>query len=153
MKKITRLLFLAVAFLFTGIAMAQSTVTGTIMDAEMNAPLPGANIIEKGTTNGVSSNFDGEFTITTQSTNATLVISYVGYETQTFTITGNKNLGSIVLVGDNSLEEIVIVGSGVIDLAEDRQTPIAVSTIRSAEIQEKSGNFDLPVLLKSTPSV
>ncbi|MGY0391442.1 carboxypeptidase-like regulatory domain-containing protein [Bizionia sp. KMM 8389] len=153
MKKITRLLFVAVAFLFTGIAMAQSTVTGTIMDAEMNAPLPGANIIEEGTANGVSSDFDGNFSITTQSTNATLVISFVGYGTKTVSVTGDQNLGSIVLTSDNTLEEIVIVGSGVIDLAEDRQTPVAVSTIRAAEIQEKSGNSDLPVLLKSTPSV
>ena len=153
MKKITRLLFLAVAFLFTGITMAQSTVTGTIMDAEMNAPLPGANIIERGTTNGVSSDFDGNFTITTGSTNAVLVISYVGYGTKTVTVTGSKDLGKIVLESDNTLEEVVIVGSGVIDLAEDRATPIAVSTIRSSEIREKSGNFDLPVLLKSTPSV
>lgn len=153
MKKITRFLFVAVAFLFTGITMAQSTVIGTIMDAEMNAPLPGANIIEEGTTNGVSSNFDGEFTITTESTNATLVISYVGYATQTVTVTGSKNIGNIVLASDNSLEEIVIVGSGVIDLAEDRATPVAVSTIRASQIQEKAGNFDLPALLKTTPSI
>ncbi|WP_417213061.1 TonB-dependent receptor [Bizionia sp.] len=153
MKKITRLLFLAVAILFTGMTMAQSTVSGTIMDAEINAPLPGANIIEKGTTNGVSSNFDGEFTITTSTTNATLVISFVGYGTKTVTVTGNQDLGNIVLTSDNTLEEVVIVGSGVIDLAEDRTTPIAVSTIKASEIQQKAGNFDLPALLKTTPSI
>src|SRR5690606_2120872 len=46
-----------------------------------------------------------------------------------------------------------VVGSGIIDLAEDRQTPIAVSTIKANEIREKTGNFDLPEVLKSTPSV
>lgn len=154
MKKITRLLFLAVAFLFTGITMAQSTVSGTIMDAEMNAPLPGANIIEKGTTNGVSSDFDGNFTITTRSTNATLVVSFVGYGTKTYTVTGNKDLGQIVLNSDNTLEEVVIVGSGVIDLAEDRATPIAVSTIKRSEIQERAvGNVEVSEIIKNTPSV
>ncbi|PNQ74974.1 TonB-dependent receptor [Hanstruepera neustonica] len=153
MKKITRLLFLSVAILFTGFAMAQSTVTGTVMDGEMNSPLPAANIVEKGTTNGVSSDFDGNFTITTEMTSGELVISYVGYGKVTVSFDGNTNLGAITLTGDNTLEEIVIIGSGVIDLAEDRKTPIAVSTIRASEIQEKAGNFDLPVLLKSTPSV
>lgn len=153
MKKITRLLFLAVAFMFTGFTMAQSTVTGTLIDAEMNGPLPGANIIEKGTTNGVSSDFDGNFKITSQATSGELVISYVGYSSITMTFNGNTNLGNITLTSDNTLEEIVIIGSGVIDLAEDRKTPIAVSTIKASEIQQKAGNFDLPALLKSTPSV
>ncbi|WP_417196937.1 TonB-dependent receptor domain-containing protein [Bizionia sp.] len=154
MKKITRLLFLAVAILFTGMTMAQSTVSGTIMDAEMNAPLPGANIIEKGTTNGVSSDFDGNFTITTSRTNATLVISYVGYGTKTVAVTGSKAIGNISLASDNTLEEVVIVGSGVIDLAEDRATPIAVSTIKRAEIQERAvGNVEVSEIIKNTPSV
>ncbi|GAA3775333.1 TonB-dependent receptor [Corallibacter vietnamensis] len=153
MKKITRLLFLAVAFMFTAFSMAQSTVSGTIMDAEMNAPLPGANIVEKGTTNGVSSDFDGNFTITTQSTSGEVVISFVGYGKVTMSFNGNTNLGKVTLSPDNTLEEVVIIGSGVIDLAEDRKTPVAVSTIRAAEIQEKAGNWDLPEVLKSTPSV
>ena len=153
MKKITNFLLTAVVMLITTIAFSQSTVTGTIMDSELNSPLPGANIVEKGTTNGTTSDFDGKFSLTTQSTSGEIVISFVGYGAQTFAFSGNQDLGSISLVGDNSLEEIVIIGSGVIDLAEDRKTPIAVSTIRAARIQEKAGNFDLPELLKSTPSV
>ncbi|WP_417290539.1 carboxypeptidase-like regulatory domain-containing protein [Corallibacter sp.] len=152
MKKITRL-FLAVAFMFTAFSMAQSTVSGTIMDAEMNAPLPGANIVEKGTTNGVSSDFDGNFTLTTQSASGEVVISFVGYGKVTMSFNGNTNLGNVTLSPDNTLEEVVIIGSGVIDLAEDRKTPVAVSTIKAAEIQEKAGNWDLPEVLKSTPSV
>ena len=62
-------------------------------------------------------------------------------------------MGEISLTSDNSLDEIVITGTGIIDLAEDRKTPIAVSTIKANQIQEKSGNWDLPELLKSTPSV
>ncbi|WP_223032534.1 TonB-dependent receptor [Hanstruepera marina] len=152
MKKITRLFF-AVTFMFTAFAMAQTTVTGTVIDAEMNAPLPGANIIEKGTTNGTSSDFDGNFTLTTESASGELEISYVGYGKVVVSFNGNTNLGNVQLTSDNSLEEVVIIGTGVIDLAEDRKTPVAVSTIKAEEIREKSGNWDLPVLLKSTPSV
>ena len=138
MKKTTRFLFLAVAVLFSAVAFAQSTVTGTVIDGEMNSPLPGANIIEVGTTNGVSSDFDGNFTMTTEATSGTIEISYVGYGTVTVSFNGDTNLGRITLNPDNTLEEIVIVGSGVIDLAEDRQTPIAVSTIRKTEIQQRA---------------
>ena len=142
MKNITRFLFLVVTLMFTAESMAQSTVTGTIVDAEMNAPLPSANVIEKGTTNGVSSDFDGNFTITTQSSAGEVVISYVGYAAVTVSFNGDTNLGEITLTSDNSLDEIVIIGSGVIDLAEDRKTPIAVSTIKAEEIREKAGLSD-----------
>lgn len=153
MKKITRLLFLAGALMFTAFSMAQTVVTGTVMDAEMAAPLPGANIVEKGTTNGVSSNFDGEFSIMTQSTEGEIVISYVGYTKVVVKFSGSTSLGNITLTPDNTLEEVVIIGSGIIDLAEDRKTPVAVSTITANQIREKAGNSDLPEVLKQTPSV
>ena len=153
MKKISRFLFLVVTLLLTTGAMAQSTVTGTIMDAEMNGPLPAANIIEKGTTNGVSTDFDGNFTITTQANSGEVVISYVGYNPVTVSFNGNTNLGSITLTSDNSLEEVVVIGAGVIDLAGGRNTPVAVSTIKAAEIQQKIGTQDVTATLVNTPSV
>ena len=64
MKKITQLLSLALMVCAFSVA-AQSTVTGVITDASMQEPLPGATIIEKGTTNGVSTDFDGKFTLNT----------------------------------------------------------------------------------------
>ena len=152
MKKITRLFF-AVAFMFTALTMAQSTITGTVMDGDLESALPGANIIEKGTTNGVSSDFDGNFTITTENTSGELVISYVGYAAKTIAFNGSTDLGNITLKSDNTLEEVVIIGSGVIDLAEDRKTPVAVSTIKKAEIQERGvGNVEVSEIVKNTPS-
>ncbi|MBR9756952.1 MAG: TonB-dependent receptor [Algicola sp.] len=152
MRNITRL-FMAVAFMFTAFSMAQSTITGTVKDAEMNAPLPGANIVEKGTSNGVSSDFDGNFTLTTEAASGEVVISYVGYGKVTLSFNGNANLGEIALTPDNSLEEIVIIGTGIVDIAKDRETPVAVSTIRAEEITEKLGSQEFPEILKSTPSV
>jgi hypothetical protein len=153
MRKITQFLLVAVAMIFSTAAMAQSTVTGTIIDSDLNAPLPGANVLEKGTKNGTSTDFDGKFTLKTKASSGEIVISYVGYGSVTVAFNGNTNVGNVTLSPDNSLEEIVVVGSGVIDLAEDRKTPVAVSTIRASEIQEKAGNWDLPEILKSTPSV
>jgi len=154
MKKITQFLFMTVVMLFTTVAFSQSTVKGKVLDSEMNAPLPGANVVEKGTTNGTTTDFDGNFTITTQATSGVLVITYVGYGTISIPFNGNADLGSINMVTDNSLDEIVIVGSGIIDLAEDRETPIAVSTVTATEIQAKAvGNVEFPEVMKNTPSV
>ncbi len=151
MKKITKFLLTVVVMLFATIAFSQNTVTGTIMDSELNSPLPGANVVEKGTTNGTTSDFDGNFTLKTQSASGEVVISYVGYSPQTVAFSGNQNLGSISLASDNALDEVIIVG--VVDFAKDRETPVAVSTIRAAEIQDKIGNLELPELLNATPSV
>ncbi len=153
MKKITQFLLLAIALVFSTAAVAQSTVTGTIIDSELNAPLPGANIVENGTSNGTSSDFDGNFTLQTDASSGEIVVSYVGYASVTLAFNGNTNLGSISLSPDNTLDEIVVVGTGVIDLAEDRATPVAVSTILASEIQEKIGAQDVTMTLINTPSV
>ena len=58
---------------------AQSTITGVVQDANMQDPLPGATIIEKGTANGVSTDFDGNFTLKTLNPTGEIVVSYVGY--------------------------------------------------------------------------
>ncbi|NQX86272.1 MAG: carboxypeptidase-like regulatory domain-containing protein [Flavobacteriaceae bacterium] len=153
MRKITQFLLVAVVMFTSTAAMSQSTVTGTVMDSDLNAPLPGANVIEKGTQNGTTTDFDGKFTLKTQSSSGEIVISFVGYATVTVAFNGNTNLSNVALSADNSLDEIVIVGTGVIDLAEDRKTPVAVSTIKASEIQNKIGAQDVTMTLVNTPSV
>lgn len=153
MKHTIKMLFFAVALLSSAITMAQSTITGNVFDAEINGPLPGANILEKGTSNGTTTDFDGNFTLKTQSKSGEIVITFVGYNAITVAFNGNTNIGTKQLASDTSLDEVVIIGSGVIDLAEDRKTPVAVSTIKASEIQQKAGNWDLPEVLKSTPSI
>jgi outer membrane receptor protein involved in Fe transport len=153
MKKITRFLLVPVVMLFTTIAFSQSTLSGKVMDSDLNAPLPGANVLERGTSNGTTTDFDGNFTLTTQSTSGSIVISYVGYGSLTLKFTGSADLGTLELTTDNSLDEVVITGTGVIDLAKDRQTPVAVSTVKASEIAIKGGNQEFPELLKATPSI
>ena len=136
---------------------AQGTVTGVVLDGESNAPLPGANVVQLRTSNGTSTDFDGKFSLQVNQPTGTINISYVGFGSKNiaYDVTnGDQDLGSIVLQLDNSLEEIVIVGTGIVDLAEDRKTPIAVSTITSDEIQEQAvGNVEITEAIKSTPSV
>ncbi len=156
MKKIT-LLFVVILIAFVGETYAQGVVTGTIFDGESNAPLPGANVIQLRTSNGTSSDFDGKFSLQVDAPTGTINVSYVGFGSKNiaYDVTnGDQDLGTITLNLDNSLEEIIIVGTGVIDLADDRKTPIAVSTVTANEIQEKAvGNVELPEVIKNTPSV
>jgi len=150
MKKITQFLLLAIALVFSTSVMAQSTVTGTIIDSETTTPLPGVNVIEKGTTNGVSTDFDGNFTLKTRSSDAVIVITYVGFISQEISISGDTDLGNIVLKSSFfGLEEIYVIAS----VAVDRKTPIAVSTIKAEEIELKLGSQEFPEILKSTPGV
>ncbi|MEM6720773.1 MAG: carboxypeptidase-like regulatory domain-containing protein [Bacteroidota bacterium] len=156
MKTFNNLFFVVAMFLVTSVAFAQGTITGTVVDAE-SGPLPGASVVVRGTTNGTSTNFDGKFSLDVKSASGKIQVSFIGYDTKTvnFNVTGGtQDLGTITLVSNNSLDEVVIVGSGVIDLAEDRKTPVAVSTIKKREIQERAvGNVELPEIIKYTPSV
>ncbi|MFD0990064.1 TonB-dependent receptor [Mariniflexile jejuense] len=86
-------------------------VNGTILDS-FEQPLPGANIIEKGTKNGTQSNFDGNFSINVSNKNAVLVISYVGFLTQEVQISGKNKLNIILKEDTATLEEVVLVGYG-----------------------------------------
>ncbi len=156
MKKIT--FFTVVAFLFMGaISFAQGTISGTVTDGDLGGPLPGANVVEDGTSNGAVTDFDGKFSFKVNGNSGTLTISYLGYTTKSVSYTlvnGSLDLGEITLNPDaDALEEVVIVGKGVIDLAEDRKTPVAVSTIKAEEIQERvAGNVELAEAVKYTPS-
>ena len=154
MKKLLLLVLLLGSFA----AFSQGTITGTVMDSDLGGPLSGANVVETGGTAGAITDFEGNFSLQVNSNAGTVTVSYLGYTNQEVSYTlsgGSANLGSISLVVDaNALEEIVIIGSGVIDLAEGRRTPVAVSTITATEIQERvSGNVEITQALKNTPSV
>ena len=103
--KLVIILFLGVS----QIALAQNTISGTIRDG--NGPLPGANVIEVGTNNGVSTDFDGNFEISV-SDGASLEISYTGYFTQTIEV-GNQSSFDILMEEDTEqLDEVVVTSLG-----------------------------------------
>jgi len=151
-------LLFAIITLVASNAFAQGTIKGTVVEAKTNEALPGADVVVVGTTKGVASDFDGNSVLEVPAGAQKIKISFVGYDPQVIAVNlqngETKDLGKITLSPNaSSLDEVVIVGTGVVDLAKDRKTPIAVSTIKAAEIQEKIGNFDLPELLSETPSV
>lgn len=143
-----------VVSLMTAVAFSQGTITGTVLDGELNEPLPGASVVVEGTQIGTSTDFDGNFTLEVSETNGTLVISYIGFVTKKVQFSAAGSIGEVVLAPDaEELEGVVVIGSGLIDLAEKRNTPVAVSTISKSVIQEKAvGNVEVPEIIKSTPS-
>lgn len=151
MKNFKNLMLVAVFSLLSVTLFAQKTVEGTVVD-ETGALLPGASIIEKGTSNGTTTDFDGNFSLQSIAESGEIEVSFVGYETQTVSFNGDTKLGEIALAqGDNVLDEVFITGT--IDIAKDRKTPVAVSTIRAIDIQNNLGTQELPELLNMTPSV
>lgn len=109
MKKVLlKSMFLFVAILFVGIASAQ-TVTGTV--SEEGGPLPGANVIVKGTSNGTTTDFDGNYTLNDVGDNATLVFSYVGFGSQEIAVDGQSVI-NVSLSSSNELDAVVLIGYG-----------------------------------------
>ena len=141
-----------VALLCATMAFSQGTITGKVIDGELGSPLPGANVLEQGTSNGTTTDFDGNFTISVGQNSGTLVVSYLGFVSQQINYTSTGDLGTISLQPDAEELEGVVV-TGILDIAKDRETPVAVSTIRASEIQEKLGSQELPEILKTTPSI
>ncbi|WP_400071649.1 TonB-dependent receptor [Zobellia russellii] len=89
----------------------RTEVKGTVTDSE-GFPLSGANIVEKGTANGVTADFDGNFSILLSKANATLQISYIGFATKEIAVNGENTLNITLLESAAGLDEVVVVGFG-----------------------------------------
>ncbi|WP_420400486.1 SusC/RagA family TonB-linked outer membrane protein [Flagellimonas sp.] len=116
-------------------SMVQTQITGTVSDA--NGPLPGASVVVKGTSNGTQADFDGNYSLTIDGTDAVLVFSYIGYSAQEIPV-GSQTVIDVVLLEDTSkLDEVVVIGYGTRTRGE---LTGAVSTLNSEEVTRTSNN-------------
>ncbi|WP_147676723.1 SusC/RagA family TonB-linked outer membrane protein [Algibacter pacificus] len=90
-------------------SFSQNLISGVVKDN--SGPMPGVNILEKGTSNGVVTTFDGTYEITTAK-NAILVFSYLGYKVKEVEVSNEQNINVVMTVDTESLSEIVVVGYG-----------------------------------------
>jgi len=155
-RKVTKLTILAtILMLISGNSWAQRVLTGKVTDGD--DPIAGATVSIKGVSGGTATDGEGGFSLSTTLESGELVIRILGYSSKTLPFSSQSaNLGTIVLSPSDSesLEEVIVIGRGIIDIAEDRKTPIAVSTVSRAEIQDKGiGNVEFPEIMKNTPSV
>ena len=106
------LLITMVAVLASFVAHSQSMLTGTVLD-ENQVPLPGATVVVKGTSNGVATDFDGNFSIELIGSNDILLVSYIGYIKKEVDVTG-KSATIISLEPDSQqLDEVVVTALGI----------------------------------------
>lgn len=92
------------------VQQATKKITGTVVDAQ--GPVIGASVVEKGSSNGVITDFDGNFSLNVKP-GATIVVSYVGYETHEIKVGNQSNFNVTLKEDDALLEEVVVVGYGV----------------------------------------
>ena len=128
--KISRIFF--VFLLTASFAFGQKTVTGVVSDPD-GLPLPGATVVVDGTTIGVTTDFDGNYSISVGE-GESLVFSFVGYATQT-AVVGSQNILNISLAEGNQLSEVVVTALGL--EREARSLGYAVTTVGSEEIEQK----------------
>lgn len=115
--------------LIGSVVFGQTTVKGNVSDAD--GPLPGANVVVKGTTIGTTSDFDGFYTLENVPVDATLVFTFLGYVNQEITVAGQSEIDVILSQDANQLDEVIVVGYGTQSRAE---VTGAISTVDADEI-------------------
>lgn len=128
MKSLLLAAFLLLAF--TG--YAQQQVSGQVKD-EKGQPLPGVSVVVKGTSAGVSADFDGRYTLQSVATDATLVFSFVGYAPQEVKLNGQTTIDVTLQPDITSLDEVVVVGYGTTKV---RELTGSVSSMKGSELTE-----------------
>ena len=114
-----RIKILVLFLFFAGLnAMAQITITGTIISSADKKPLPGASVLEMGTTNGIITDLDGKFTIRVKSEESVLMFSFIGFETKNQKVGKNKTINIVLQEQTQLLEEVVIMGYGSVKSKE-----------------------------------
>lgn len=132
----------------TAVFAQQATVTGKIVD-ENGDPMVGASVVVPSTKQGVTTDVNGMFKLTTSA--KTIEISFMGYVTVTRELKGGRtDFGVIRMEPDAVAMDDVIITQSV---AVQRKTPVAVSSVDAEQISYKLGGQEFPEILKSTPGV
>ncbi|MFT4848246.1 MAG: TonB-linked SusC/RagA family outer membrane protein [Sediminicola sp.] len=130
--KLLKKLVFSTIFMFGSIAFAQ-TVSGVVTEA--SGPLGGVNILEKGTSNGVLTDFDGNYSISLSTENPVLVFSYIGYLTQEIALAGQTNLNVSLAEDAAVLDEVVVIGYGTTTVRD------ATGSIASVKAEDFNGGI------------
>ncbi|MDR9456575.1 MAG: TonB-dependent receptor [Salegentibacter sp.] len=136
-NKLHGFLTLLLAFVVQFTFAQEKTISGTVID-EDGLPLPGVNIIVKGTMNGAQTDFDGNYSISAQSTDV-LVFSYVGFATQEIPVGDKTRIDATLGVDAAALEEVVVMG--YVSKRKDDMTGSTVQ-ISSDELQTPMATVD-----------
>lgn len=123
--------FLILMLVFSATVNAQITVSGTVSDG--SGPIPGVNIIVKGTKTSTVSNFDGTYTLTAIPANSTLVFSFIGYKPYEIAVNNKTKINALLEENLNDLKEVVVIGYGT---AKRGDLTGAISSISSSAVTQ-----------------
>jgi TonB-linked SusC/RagA family outer membrane protein len=116
------------ALLLTPAWSQSRTVTGNVLAGDNNLPLPGANILEKGTTNGTVTDANGDFSIPVSGNSSVLIISFIGYVSQEINLGAGQTSLNISLAPDiATLNEVLVVGYGELERKDVTGSVVAIS--------------------------
>lgn len=122
------------------VSFAQNTITGKVTAEDTGGPLPGVNIVVKGTSTGTSTDLNGEYSLDVGSSADSLVFSYIGYVTQTVAIGGQSTINLSLVPQTFTGEQLVVVGYGT---QEKKSITSSVSNVEAEDFQK--GQIDNPV--------
>ncbi|WP_109434159.1 MULTISPECIES: SusC/RagA family TonB-linked outer membrane protein [Aquimarina] len=125
-----KLIFLLV-FLSGSMMFAQITVSGVISDT--GGPIPGVNVLVRGTTNGAVSDFDGNYTLDNVAEDAILVFSFVGFKSQEINVNGQSTINITMEEDAAELEQVVVVGYGTV---RKKDLTGAVATVKPEDFNQ-----------------
>ncbi len=149
-SKLLRSTVLLCTFLATATTLFAQTITGAISDAQTGEPLAAANVVQVGTSNGVSADADGTFSLDLLKDEAREVsVSYIGYKTQTVQVSEGESPFDILMVPKTIMSNEVFVKA----LRVDEASPMAFENISREEIEQQNMGQDMPYMISSTPSV
>ncbi|MDC3329768.1 SusC/RagA family TonB-linked outer membrane protein [Flavobacteriaceae bacterium] len=137
-QKIIKNAFLTIFLILGGFLFAQKSVSGTVTDDE-GVPLPGATVLVVETNSGVSTDFDGNYSISVEE-GQTLSISFVGYASQE-TKVGASSSYDFILQSSNALDEVVVTSLGI--SRQKRELTYAAQNVDSEGIDESRANGNL----------
>ena len=122
-------------FFTTTIASQELNVIGQVSAADISGPLPGVTVIEKGTSNGVATDFDGNYNITVSNPSATLIFSYIGYVTKEVAVNDQSEINVSLEADVNQLDEVVLIDYGYGKVKRQDMTG-SVATMSAKEISK-----------------
>ena len=150
LDKFQRLFFVALLSVLAVGAFAQSkTVSGTVLDKTGESVI-GASVVVKGTTNGTITDFDGKFTLQNVPDNGTIQVSFVGYKTVDIQVKGQSTVKVILEEDTETLDEVVVVGYGVVKKSD---VTGALTKVSEKQIKERPVQNALQAMQGKAPGV
>jgi TonB-linked SusC/RagA family outer membrane protein len=120
------------SLLICGAVVAQKTVTGKVIERKTNNAIAGVSILEKGTQNGVTSDDNGNFSITVRGANPVLEISFVGFKAQTVNLNNRSTVQVFLDEEASGLSDVVVIGYQTV---QRKMTSAAISTVKGKDFE------------------